>query len=401
MKIECEQCAARYSIADAKIKSSTFKVRCKQCQSYIVVRDAGAELGHPNAPAPLTGQRNQDSVLFSLEDIAPPAAAAQARAPLRLVPPPAEDSTGSGLLDIREMQAKLATERTLAPELDEPEALSMPSFGGAGLGGLSAAPLLSPPPPAPAPQPQAPRRGLLYALLTTLSLGVLGLGAYVALLDPEPTTVTVLEAAQVEREPEATLAAAALAEPQTEEPTQEDGEASSSSAAPEAQTSAVVKPKRNGNRNRNRDRGKVTTSQPKQPKQPSPGKQEPKSDEVDIDCLLDKTLPKCGGKGTPKPKPSPKPSPAPIDDNLPSKLGVTQINKGISPIKTAARACGSGTTVAVKFSVEGSSGRVLSAKPLDEHATSAVGACVAKAAKGASFPRFASKQQGFTFKFRL
>jgi predicted Zn finger-like uncharacterized protein len=38
MKVECGSCAARYAIADEKIAGRVFKIRCKRCQSAIVVR---------------------------------------------------------------------------------------------------------------------------------------------------------------------------------------------------------------------------------------------------------------------------------------------------------------------------------------------------------------------------
>jgi len=108
-------------------------------------------------------------------------------------------------------------------------------------------------------------------------------------------------------------------------------------------------------------------------------------------------LPKCkggggggGGGGNDAPDPS-----------LPKKLGQTQILSGISAAKSAAKSCGSGATVAVKFSVKGSTGKVISAKAQGEHAGTSIGKCVEGAAKKASFPKFQASQQGFTFKFRL
>ena len=42
MKIECDKCAAKYSIADEKVRGKTFKIRCKKCSNVIIVRDKGA-----------------------------------------------------------------------------------------------------------------------------------------------------------------------------------------------------------------------------------------------------------------------------------------------------------------------------------------------------------------------
>ena len=46
MKIVCESCSAKYSIADEKVAGRVFKIRCKKCGAAIVVRgdqvDGGA-----------------------------------------------------------------------------------------------------------------------------------------------------------------------------------------------------------------------------------------------------------------------------------------------------------------------------------------------------------------------
>ena len=39
MKIECDKCSAKYSIADEKVRGKTFKIRCKKCSNVIIVRD--------------------------------------------------------------------------------------------------------------------------------------------------------------------------------------------------------------------------------------------------------------------------------------------------------------------------------------------------------------------------
>jgi len=50
MKIVCDSCGTKYSIADEKVRGKVFKIRCKKCSNIIVVR-GGAE-ANP-APAPL------------------------------------------------------------------------------------------------------------------------------------------------------------------------------------------------------------------------------------------------------------------------------------------------------------------------------------------------------------
>jgi predicted Zn finger-like uncharacterized protein len=45
MKIVCDNCAAKYSIADEKVQGKVFKIRCKKCQHIIVVRGTGTARG--------------------------------------------------------------------------------------------------------------------------------------------------------------------------------------------------------------------------------------------------------------------------------------------------------------------------------------------------------------------
>ncbi|MCP4604062.1 MAG: DUF4339 domain-containing protein [Proteobacteria bacterium] len=50
MKIVCENCSAKYSIADEKVKGKVFKIRCKKCGESIVVRgDAPRQTSQPAA----------------------------------------------------------------------------------------------------------------------------------------------------------------------------------------------------------------------------------------------------------------------------------------------------------------------------------------------------------------
>src|SRR3954463_2577772 len=38
MKIVCDKCATKYSIADEKVRGKVFKIRCKKCSHIIVVK---------------------------------------------------------------------------------------------------------------------------------------------------------------------------------------------------------------------------------------------------------------------------------------------------------------------------------------------------------------------------
>src|SRR5262252_7132240 len=54
MKIVCDNCATKYSIADEKVRGKVFKIRCKKCSHIIVVRggaDGNAEVSREPAGA--------------------------------------------------------------------------------------------------------------------------------------------------------------------------------------------------------------------------------------------------------------------------------------------------------------------------------------------------------------
>jgi predicted Zn finger-like uncharacterized protein len=50
MKIVCDACSAKYSIADEKVRGKVFKIRCKKCSNIIVVRGSVSEAAEASAP---------------------------------------------------------------------------------------------------------------------------------------------------------------------------------------------------------------------------------------------------------------------------------------------------------------------------------------------------------------
>ena len=43
MKIVCDSCGAKYSIADEKVQGKVFKIRCKKCSNVIVVKGSAED----------------------------------------------------------------------------------------------------------------------------------------------------------------------------------------------------------------------------------------------------------------------------------------------------------------------------------------------------------------------
>ncbi len=61
MKIVCENCSAKYSIADEKVKGKVFKIRCKKCGESIVVKgDTEEPVQQPETIPPPMPQAPQD-----------------------------------------------------------------------------------------------------------------------------------------------------------------------------------------------------------------------------------------------------------------------------------------------------------------------------------------------------
>ncbi len=97
MKLSCPSCQARYVIADDKVHGRVVKIRCRRCGAIVVAREVATEDAGEPATATVsgarrTGERNEQSVLFSL-------------AALRQAPAPAtaagSTSDASGLIDIQ------------------------------------------------------------------------------------------------------------------------------------------------------------------------------------------------------------------------------------------------------------------------------------------------------------
>ena len=78
MKLICDQCGAKYSIADEKVRGKVFKIRCKKCENVIVVQ-GDAEGGPTAKGAELAASTN--TALPAMTDEAVAAAQAEAEAP--------------------------------------------------------------------------------------------------------------------------------------------------------------------------------------------------------------------------------------------------------------------------------------------------------------------------------
>ncbi len=566
MKIECDKCGAKYSIADEKVRGKTFKIRCKKCSNVIIVRDkaaaaaAGAAAAAPAAEEPpgwhlavdgqtlgpvsedevrakysageidketsvwqegfedwvtlgsvstfadlpdqapmaaaapaaaddpfgssgddafsagdfggggggglgggmsapaepasprvssLTGQRNENSVLFSLENLQALATGGGggggggggASAPsgggggggfggggLGSPSTSAPTSEGSGLIDIRAMGAMLGGSGDsggggglASPSGGDEAPAALPSFGGGGFGGLSAAPLVTEAPAAAevaAPvEEKKGNQGLLIAMVALMFLGLIGLGAYILLKEDKGPEVIVKEV-QVpgstddkgdkedkdekdedgdEKDSDAEAATGAT------------GATGASGATGEETPTKTTKKRRTGTKKTTKSSGTSgsgssgtgTTPTGEVPAPTKTTKSSGSGGDVSVDCLLDPSKCKTGSTTTKK-------TTTTGSSSGPEKLSATDIKAGItSAVKSKAAACGPkngaapGTKVSIKFSISGSSGKVSSASATGAHAGTALGKCVEAAAKTASFKQFQASSQGFTYKFKM
>lgn len=567
MKIECDKCAAKYSIADEKVRGKTFKIRCKKCSNVIIVRDkaagAGALGGEAEAPASigwhlaingetigpmgedevrqrfaageidrdtaiwqegfedwlplgdvetfadlaaggaaaaedpfasanqdeyaaaaaqparasaaaavaapvaraaasggaavsepssprvtrLTGQRNENSVLFSLDSLQSLATgggnnAANSRAQQQQRSGPkglatqAPSSEGSGLIDIRALGAMVGSDAGPAPvsAAPKPEDAALPSFGGASLGGLASAPLVpqvhsvDAGVPMMAAVPAQPQRSNapLYIMMVLLLLAVAGLGVYIVMRPTE--TVVVNQAAAPADAPTAKDGDdkdeddakpakddkdkdAKDDDAKAEDAKAEAGAADTEGEAAEAGDDEKADPTKPKSTAKPSSKPGTPTSKPStptsKPATPTPAKPTPSNDNLDVDCILDPKLPKCKGGGSSKPSSSPKPTPAPTDPSLPETLGTADIKAGVSPVKDAAKACGAkhgaqpGESVKVKLSIAGATGAVTSAAAEPPHNGTPLGNCVAAALKKATFKKFRKATLGAVYPVKM
>ena len=84
MRIVCDACGAKYSIADQKVRGKTFKIRCKKCSNVILVKGKSGEGDEPAGDAgadaslsPATSDVEATSAVAGVESPASVAAATE------------------------------------------------------------------------------------------------------------------------------------------------------------------------------------------------------------------------------------------------------------------------------------------------------------------------------------
>ncbi|MCX4242346.1 GYF domain-containing protein [Paraliomyxa miuraensis] len=557
MKIECDKCSAKYSIADEKVRGKTFKIRCKKCSNVIIVRDKGmtADAGagaaaaeqaapgwhlaingetvgpmaedevrqryaageidkdtavwqegfddwlplgdvdafsdlpernddpfaasanqddyaaggaraggvaaaaavaatgtdgpseQPQSPrvSKLTGQRNENSVLFSLDSLqamatasaaspSPAVSAPAARAssnPSKGLATSAPTSEGSGLIDIRSLGSMVGSGPSMAasaaPQAAADDA-ALPSFGGGGFGGLAATPLVAPTtpdsstpaPPAVVVQPRS--NAPLYIMMVLLIAAVGGLGWYIANQKPPETKTIVQEVPVVapnvkddddkDKDKDKDDEDKDKKDDKAGEGESEGGSGGESEGEEVDDGKGGKVRKSGGSRKSGSSGGTASSGSAGSSTAGGSGgtKTDTKKDEdssPSVECILDPS--KCG-KSTKKSSGGSSgggSSGGSSNPSAPEKLSPTDLKAGLASVKAEAKSCGAkngakaGEKVQVKLSLSGSTGTVSKATPLAPHAGTSLGNCVAAAAKKAKFKEFKNATMGFQYSFTM
>jgi predicted Zn finger-like uncharacterized protein len=353
---------------------------------------------------PMTGQRNENSVLFSLNNLQALATggggAGKSSAP---EPRPGfanSQTEGSGLIDIRAMAAS-----TLAASPSSPGPSGskddLPGLGNAPVFSPMAAPILMPAAPSGPPK-------WMWAILGVGVMAVLGIvvvGILLLTRKPEPAVAalpagTVAAPAGAVGQPAAatpaagTPAAAAAGTPAAAAGTPSAAVAQNDKTEESKKHSAKSAPKEHGTKLAKAETAPSSPKAEAAPKSEAPAAPAPKKGKRDaLDDLLN--------DASPESKPSAKKAAAreessgggssSADESLPETLDRGAIVAGMAKVKSRVSGCNDQYhvpgTVNVALTISGS-GRISSAAVTGQFAGTPTGDCVARAVKTASFPRF-------------
>ena len=332
--------------------------------------------GNGAGQSTLTGQRNENSVLFSLanlEALAVPSSSSSARAPSTV-----SSTEGSGLIDIRSMAARTIGE----------------SSGGDTFGGSDALPTFSTPqfsPVAPVLLPMAssgPPKWV-YPVLGVLAIGIvaLGFGIYKVVSvppppPPAPAQIVVPALTPPAPGPAATPSPGA---PATAEPSK----AAAAEEKPGEEKGTTEKKKPSGKGSRPSGKGSAEATPSAKSDKPAPEAAAPTAAPTkpkkggSIDDLLNQVGTNKGGGGD-----EPKPKKAPTAAALPA-LSQTDIVSAMKAVQPRVKECYNQYKVPgianVSISVS-KGGRIASASVTGKFAGTPSGTCVEAAAKTAKFP---------------
>ncbi len=353
----------------------------------------------------LTGQRNENSVLFSLTNLQALATGSGGATGAAVSSRPGmATGEGSGLIDIRALASatQAVADKPNGSGREKVEDLLSVGAGSAGFSAVNFA--------APVAVEKADTSKLLVGGMIAAFVAILGLGgvvAYLVMREPPAaqTAATGLTQPGVAAEqaggPAAQAAAAPTAagerpaaepsgsarEPEQDNPREARPASGGGHAAPKKARESGAKPEKEAP-------AAAATPAPA----PAPAAPKKSSGDQSIDDLLSGAL---GAKtgGAPKPAPAAKPAAADLPSS-PSRDDVLGALKAVSPKVSA---CGNGQSgiATAKISVSGSTGRVTSVDVSGQFAGTPVAACVSREVGKAKFSKFSQPSFSVTFPFKI
>jgi hypothetical protein len=353
----------------------------------------------------MTGQRNENSVLFSLTNLqqlasrgGTPAAAAPATASQVSASTGAPAAVeGSGLIDIRALAKSTTPGTKTAPSQAVDDLLAIGTGGGASLG----TPLLGP-----APLDTSDSNRWLWiggAAIAVLAIVGAGIGVGMVLGGSEDDALEITAATgQEPSEPmpgsnEGATAAQVPAEPPEDAlAVAEPIEAATIEEPTEAEIQAPAPKKRTSSSSQRRQRTSRSSSKSTASAKPAPKKRSSNN----LDALMDEVV---GGSSPSKSKQTTRSSSS-SSSSLPDTPTRNEVKTALQGVSGAVKSCkkDSGGTAAVSVVFSGKTGRVSSAKVTSgPFKGTAVGSCIASAAKRARVPRFKQGSFKVTFPYRL
>ena len=353
-------------------------------------------------PARMTGQRNENSVLFSLGNLQQLASrgGSSGGASSEPVRPqvgagPQAGSEGSGLIDIRALAKSTTPGTQTAASQAVDDLLSIGTSAG---GGTLGAPLLGP-----GPMESSDGNRWLWiagAAVAVIAIVGAGVGVGMALGGSEDDGLEVAGQAPVEPGPSsnavATAEQAPTPEPEEAAPFEEPVEEPLD--APEFEEPAPTNATSSSNQRASTTRWKRTRSTSAAPAprtDPAPTKKRGGSN---LDALMDEVV---GGSSSGSKKAATRSSKSSSGgSSLADAPSRNEVKTALQGVSGGVKACGQGTsgTATVDVAFSGSTGRVSRAKVVSgPFKGTPVGGCIEKAVKRARVPRF--KQSSFKVKF--
>jgi predicted Zn finger-like uncharacterized protein len=345
----------------------------------------------------MTGQRNENSVLFSLTNLqalAMGGGGKSAAAPATSGGGGGGGADGSGLIDIRSMAGSSPAPAAASSSGEE---AGLPDLGG------FSAPIAAAPVLIASGADERPK----WLIPTLIGGGVVLVGAIAALVillvvaKPDPVPVAAVT-------PPTTGETKPATEPKEEPKEEKKDEAKTAGAtenaaeATKAETKSTARASTSKRRRPRRSRRSSRRSETRvAAKDPAPAPtRKPRGRRDALDDLIDGAVGKRKQSSRTR---SSKPAPS-ADSNLPDQLGRSEIQRGMRGIKAKVQGCYDRYKVPGMANVQvriGRNGRVSSARVKGMFSGTPTGACVQAAARSARFPRFKGSPMSITYPFIL